>query len=75
MEEKEERREVPDVRDPKTPDVRSCAGRRCLPRQRNIADAFTDAVLTFAYFGKLHTRKDDRERNLDGDDDFYQYYS
>ena len=74
MEEKEERREVPDIRDPRTPDVRS-AGRRSLPRQRNIADAFTDAVLTFAYFGRLHTRRDEQDRNPDGDDEFYNYYS
>lgn len=63
MEEKEKQRPVPDIRDPRVPPVHSA--RPELPRQRNIIDAFTDAVLTVAYYGEMKARSGNYDSHMD----------
>ncbi|MBE6955491.1 MAG: hypothetical protein E7449_06265 [Ruminococcaceae bacterium] len=63
MEEKEKKPAVPDVADPKVPPVNSI--RPDLPQQRNIVDAYTDTVLSIAYYGKLKARKGILDSHMD----------
>lgn len=63
MDEKEKRPHVPDAGDPKVPPVNSIWPD--LPKQRNIMDAYTDAVLSVAYYGKLKARRGILDSHMD----------
>ena len=63
LEEKKENPARPDVRDPKLPPVNSIWPD--LPQQRNIMDAYTDAVLSVAYYGKIKARKGILDSHMD----------
>ncbi len=65
QEERKQPGEPPEVRDPATPPVRSRRDPRELPPQRNIVDAYTDAILTFAHYGQLHTRQGNYDSHMD----------
>lgn len=63
VEEKEKQKPTPEVRDPEVPPVNSVWP--SLPRQRSIMDAYTDAVLSVAYYGKLKARRGTFDSHMD----------